>query len=351
MFAGKCSFYAGFSAYKANKMRRTPCFYSQFIGDWRIMVLLRRAAAPCKNKRGGRPASKPDAQIVPAKTAWEDESMSETCTHDCASCSASCGERTQIFQEPGNSGSHIRRVIGVVSGKGGVGKSLVASLLAVNARRQNLKSGILDADITGPSIPKAFGLTDKVVGNEMGIFPAFTKTGIRAISLNLLIDDDNDPVVWRGPIIAATVKQFWTDVVWGDLDVLFIDLPPGTGDVPLTVFQSLPLDGVIVVTTPQELVSMVVEKAIRMANMMNIPVLGLVENMSFAQCPDCGARFSPFGESRIEEIAARHCVSQVARLPINPKLSAAVDKGMIELYEGDWLDGLSEMLASLKDKC
>ena len=270
--------------------------------------------------------------------------MSESCTHDCASCGAACGDRTEDFQESANAGSSVRRVIAVVSGKGGVGKSLVTSLLAVNARRQNLKVGILDADITGPSIPTAFGLTEKATGNEMGIFPAFTKTGIRAMSLNLLLEDDSDPVVWRGPIIAGTVKQFWTDVVWGNLDILFIDMPPGTGDVPLTVFQSLPVDGVIVVTTPQDLVKMVVEKAIRMAGMMHIPVLALVENMSFAQCPDCGKVFYPFGESRLDEIAAQHGVQTVARLPINPKLSAAVDKGMIELYEGDWLDGVSKTL-------
>ncbi len=275
--------------------------------------------------------------------------MSESCTHDCSTCSSACGERTVSFQEPGNAGSHVRRVIAVVSGKGGVGKSLVTSLLAVNARRQNLKVGILDADITGPSIPKAFGLTEKATGNDMGIFPVFTKTGIRTMSLNLLIDDDNDPVVWRGPVIAGTVKQFWTDVVWGDLDVLFIDMPPGTGDVPLTVFQSLPVDGVIVVSTPQDLVKMVVEKAIRMAGMMNIPVLALVENMSFVECPDCGKRFSPFGESHLDEIAAGHGVRAVARLPINPKLSGAVDKGMIELYEGDWLDQVSALLQALPD--
>lgn len=276
--------------------------------------------------------------------------MSETCTHDCSTCGSACGERAKSFQEPGNAGSHIRRVIGVISGKGGVGKSLVTSILAVNARRQNLKVGVLDADITGPSIPKAFGLTDKAAGNDMGIFPTFTKTGIRAMSLNLLIDDDSDPVIWRGPVIAGTVKQFWTDVVWGNLDILFIDMPPGTGDVPLTVFQSLPLDGVIVVTTPQDLVNMVVEKAIRMAGMMSIPVLALVENMSFVECPDCGKRFSPFGDSHLDEIAASHGIQTVARLPVHPKLSAAVDKGVIELYEGNWLDGVSESLLSLAGK-
>lgn len=276
--------------------------------------------------------------------------MSETCTHDCSTCSAACGERTVSFQEPGNAASHVKRLIGVLSGKGGVGKSLVTSLLAVNARRQNLKVGILDADITGPSVPKAFGLTEKATGNDLGIFPVFTRTGIRTMSLNLLIDDDSDPVVWRGPVIAGTVKQFWTDVVWGDLDILFIDMPPGTGDVPLTVFQSLPLDGLVVVTTPQDLVQMVVEKAIRMAGMMKIPVLALVENMAYVECPDCGKRFSPFGESRVKETAAQHGVSAVAQIPVNPKLTGAVDKGLIELYEGDWLDGISQMLSALPER-
>ena len=275
--------------------------------------------------------------------------MSESCTHDCSTCSAACGERTAIFQEPGNAASHVKRVIGVLSGKGGVGKSLVTTLLAVNARRQNLKVGVMDADITGPSVPKAFGLTEKATGNDLGIFPVFTKTGIRTMSLNLLIDDESDPVVWRGPVIAGTVKQFWTDVVWGDLDILFIDMPPGTGDVPLTVFQSLPLDGLVVVTTPQDLVQMVVEKAVRMAAMMNIPVLALVENMSYVECPDCGKRFSPFGESHLQETATRLGVSVTAQIPVNPKLTGAVDKGMVELYEGDWLDGVSLLLQALPE--
>jgi len=274
--------------------------------------------------------------------------MSE-CTRDCSSCGASCDGRAASFRESANAASRIKRVVGVVSGKGGVGKSLVAALLAVNARRQGLKVGILDADITGPSIPKAFGLTGKATGNEMGIFPALTKTGIRVISLNLLIEDDNDPVVWRGPVIADTVKQFWTDVVWGDLDILFIDMPPGTGDVPLTVFQALPVDGVVVVTTPQDLVRMVVEKAVRMAAMMNIPLLALVENMSYARCPDCGKRFSPFGESRLEAVARAHGAPETARLPIDARLSAAADKGAVELYEGDWLDGASARLKALAD--
>lgn len=275
--------------------------------------------------------------------------MSESCTHDCSTCSAACGERTAIFQEPGNAASHVKRVIGVVSGKGGVGKSLVTALLAVNARRQNLKVGVMDADITGPSVPKSFGLTEKATGNDLGIFPVFTKTGIRTMSLNLLIDDESDPVVWRGPVIAGTVKQFWTDVVWGDLDILFIDMPPGTGDVPLTVFQSLPLDGLVVVTTPQDLVQMVVEKAVRMAGMMSIPVLALVENMAYVECPDCGKRFSPFGESHLQETAARLGVAATAQIPVNPKLTGAVDKGMIELYEGDWLDGVSLLLQALPE--
>ena len=265
--------------------------------------------------------------------------MSENCTHDCSSCSANCSSRKpeSLLAEP-HKGSHIKKVIGVVSGKGGVGKSMVTALMAVSARRLGLSTAILDADITGPSIPKAFGIREKAMGSDDGIFPVETKTGIKAMSLNLLLENDTDPVVWRGPIIAGTVKQFWTDVIWGDCDIMFIDMPPGTGDVPLTVFQSIPLDGIVIVTSPQELVGMIVEKAVNMATMMNIPVLGLVENMSYIDCPDCGKRIYPFGDSHLDEIAARHGIASTARLPINPKLAAACDKGAIELYEGTWLD-------------
>ena len=271
--------------------------------------------------------------------------MSE-CTHDCSTCSQSCGNRTEpesLLAKP-HELSHIKKVIGVCSGKGGVGKSLVTSLLAVLAQRQGLKAGILDADITGPSIPKAFGIKEKAMGTDAGILPVKTRTGIDVMSLNLLLDNDSDPVVWRGPVIAGAVGQFWTDVIWGDKDVLFIDMPPGTGDVPLTVFQSLPVDGVILVTSPQELVEMIVKKAARMAEMMNVPVLGLVENMSGFQCDQCGKVHDIFGASHVEEIAKDMGIPVCARLPINPKLAAACDKGMIELFDGTWLDPIVDAI-------
>ena len=273
--------------------------------------------------------------------------MSENCTHDCSTCGESCSSRTEektSFLEKPHETTHIKRIIGVVSGKGGVGKSLVTSLLAVLARRADLKTGILDADITGPSIPKAFGLHEQATGTDMGIFPAVTKTGVEVMSLNLLTDNETDPMIWRGPMIAGVVKQFWTDVLWGELDVLFIDMPPGTGDVPLTVFQSIPVDGVVVVTSPQELVGMIVEKAVNMANMMHIPVLGLVENMSYIQCPDCGRNISLFGESRVEELAKKYGIPATAKLPLDPSLAKQCDAGLIELFEGNWLDGLFEKI-------
>ena len=268
--------------------------------------------------------------------------MSTECTHECSSCGESCSERTEPFDfsAKANELSHVKKVIAIVSGKGGVGKSLVTSLMAVLARRAGYRTAILDADITGPSIPKAFGLAQRAEGSEAGLMPVRTKTGIEVMSLNLLLDNDTDPVVWRGPIIAGTVKQFWTEVVWGDVDFMFVDMPPGTGDVPLTVFQSLPVDGVVVVASPQELVGMIVEKAVRMADMMKIPVLGLVENMSYMVCPDCGKRLAPFGESRADDIARKYGIPSVARLPIDTKLAAACDKGMIELFDGNWLDGM-----------
>ncbi len=268
--------------------------------------------------------------------------MSTECTHECSSCGESCSERTEPFDfsAEANELSHVKKVIAIVSGKGGVGKSLVTSLMAVLARRAGYRTAILDADITGPSIPKAFGLAQRAEGCEAGLMPVRTKTGIEVMSLNLLLDNDTDPVVWRGPIIAGTVKQFWTEVVWGDVDFMFVDMPPGTGDVPLTVFQSLPVDGVVVVASPQELVGMIVEKAVRMADMMKIPVLGLVENMSYMVCPDCGKRLAPFGESRADDIARKYGIPSVARLPIDTKLAAACDKGMIELFDGNWLDGM-----------
>lgn len=273
--------------------------------------------------------------------------MSE-CTHDCSTCSSACSEREkESLLQPCNELSHIKKVIAVVSGKGGVGKSLVTSLLAVNMKREEYEVGIMDADITGPSIPRMFGIKDKCEGNEQGIFPVRSKLDTDIISVNCLLENETDPVVWRGPVIAGTVTQFWTDVIWGDKDFLFVDMPPGTGDVPLTVFQSIPVDGIIVVASPQELVGMIVEKAVKMANLMNIPVLALVENMSYFECPSCKEKHYIYGESRIEEIAKQYDVDHVARIPINPKLAAAADKGMIELYEGDWLDELTNVLKEL----
>lgn len=276
--------------------------------------------------------------------------MSE-CTHNCSTCGENCSSRNaeSLLQKP-HEGTHIKKIIGVCSGKGGVGKSLVTSLLAVLAQRQGLKVGILDADITGPSIPKAFGVKKKAEGTEDGIFPVRTTTGIDIMSLNLLLENDSDPVAWRGPIIAGAVGQFWTDVIWGDKDVLYIDMPPGTGDVMLTVCQTIPLDGLILVSTPQELVEMIVEKAIKMAELMNIPVLGMVENMSYVPCPDCGKQIEIFGKSRVEEIAKRYHIPLTAKLPIDPKLSASTDKGMIELFEGKWLDAVADAVYDLKGK-
>lgn len=275
--------------------------------------------------------------------------MSEQCTHNCETCGVDCASRSsaqkqQDFKVNAHPLSNIKKVIAVVSGKGGVGKSLVTSLLAVNMNRAGKHSAILDADITGPSIPKLFGIHEKALGNEDGILPCKSKTGIDVMSINLLLENDTDPVVWRGPVIAGTVKQFYTDVIWRDVDFMFVDMPPGTGDVPLTVFQSLPIAGIVVVTSPQDLVSMIVEKAVNMARMMNIPVLGIVENMSYYECPHCGERSEIFGRSHIDETAHSFNIPAAARLPINPKLAAASDAGLIEIYEGDWLNGITEFL-------
>ncbi len=270
--------------------------------------------------------------------------MSE-CTHDCSSCSVDCASRKpESLLAPLNALSSVKKVIAVVSGKGGVGKSLVTSLMAVLSRRNGSQTAILDADITGPSIPKIFGVHEKATGNEAGIYPVRSKMDIDIMSVNLLLENETDPVVWRGPVIAGTVKQFWTEVVWSDKDYLFIDMPPGTGDVPLTVFQSIPVNGIVIVTSPQELVSMIVEKAVKMANMMNIPVLGIVENMSYFECPNCHEKHSIYGESNIEEIAKKYDITNIAKLPVNPKLAAACDKGMIELFDGNWLDDFSKKL-------
>ncbi len=276
--------------------------------------------------------------------------MSEECNHVCSECEADCESRTQqpeSFLEKPHELSNVKHVVGVVSGKGGVGKSLVTAMMAVEMSRQGYTVGILDADITGPSIPKIFGVHTRAAGTEMGIYPVLSKTGIRLMSLNLLLDSDTEPVIWRGPIIANVVKQFWSDVMWGDIDYLFVDMPPGTGDVPLTVFQSLPVDGILVVTSPQDLVSMIVEKAVRMAEQMNIPILGIVENMSGLICPDCGKYISVFGESHIEEIAGQHGIKAVDRLPIDPKLATLCDEGRLEEKETDMLSVCREALENL----
>ncbi len=265
--------------------------------------------------------------------------MSE-CTHDCSSCGADCASRKkpESLLEAQNAFSNVKKVIAVVSGKGGVGKSLVTSLLAVLSRRNGHNTAVLDADITGPSIPKMFGIHDKAMGTEDGILPVESRTGVKLMSVNLLLENDTDPVIWRGALIAGTVKQFWTDVLWGDVDYMFVDMPPGTGDVPLTVFQSLPVDGIIIVTSPQELVGMIVEKAAKMAKMMNIPVLGLVENMSWIGCPDCGKKIFPFGESQTAKVALEEGIPLLAQLPIDPAVAKECDTGVIELFNEDWME-------------
>lgn len=269
------------------------------------------------------------------------------CSHNCESCSSNCGEPKSLQIAP-NKLSTVRKVIGVVSGKGGVGKSLVTSMLAVSMTRRGYHSAILDADITGPSIPKAFGLSGELQGCEEGIYPKTSSTGIDMISINFLLPHADDPVIYRGPIIAETVKQFWSDVIWQDVDFMFVDMPPGTGDVPLTVFQSLPIDGIIVMTSPQDLVSMIVGKAVKMAQMMNIPVLGVIENYSYIECPDCGGHIEVFGKSRVEEVAAQYGVPVLAKLPIDPKLAEAVDAGCIEDAKlPESLQGATAMLEKL----
>lgn len=273
--------------------------------------------------------------------------MSEGCNQNCSSCGESCADRKvqqKDLSEKPHELSNIKKVIGIVSGKGGVGKSLVTSMLAVTMARRGHHTAILDADITGPSIPKAFGIKEKAAGSDLGLYPVKSKTGIDIMSINLLLEQDTDPVVWRGPIIGNTVKQFWTDVIWGDVDFMFIDMPPGTGDVPLTVFQSVSVDGIIIVTSPQELVSMIVSKAVRMAEIMNIPIIGLVENLSYFRCPDNGKDYHVFGDSHIDEIAGSHHLKVLARLPIDPAISSACDKGLIELFDGNWFDPVAEIL-------
>ena len=282
----------------------------------------------------------------------EEQTMSENCDHNCEGCAQTCEDRESApdLKAHLNMESRVGKVIGVVSGKGGVGKSLVTSLLAVSANRLGLRTAILDADITGPSIPRSFGIKGRAQSDGIHMLPIISRGGIQIVSVNMLLQNDSDPVFWRGPLLSNMVKQFWSDVLWDDVDVMFIDMPPGTGDVPLTVFQSLPVDGIVIVASPQELVGMIVEKAVNMARMMNIPVLALVENMSYAACPDCGKQIYLFGESHIDSIAQRHHIETIIKLPIDPRLSQACDAGVIELFEGSWLDGLLDGLLESKEK-
>lgn len=273
----------------------------------------------------------------------------KSCNHDCSSCGGSCGsnESANSVKAELNAHSKVKKVIGVVSGKGGVGKSMVTALSAVAAAKNGYKVGVLDADITGPSIPKMFGVHQKCVGSEIGILPAVTENNIKLMSINLLLDNEADPVVWRGPIIGGIVEQFWTDVFWDDLDVMFIDMPPGTGDVSLTVFQSLPIDGIVVVTSPQDLVSMIVRKAVNMANMMGVDVLGLVENFSYIECPDCGKKIELFGKSHAEDISSASGIRLLEKLPVNPKLAEFADEGKIELSDGKEMTSIIELLKNI----
>lgn len=277
--------------------------------------------------------------------------MAENCTHDCSSCSANCSSRKKesMLKAP-HKDSSVKKVIGVVSGKGGVGKSLTTSLLASFAHQQGLSVGIMDADITGPSIPKMFGVTERMSGNENGINTVLSPSGIQMVSMNLLLDEENAPVIWRGMVISGTVMQFWTDVIWKDVDLLFIDMPPGTGDVPLTVFQSIPLAGIVIVTTPQDLVKMVVEKAVNMARIMNVPVLGLVENMSYLSCPDCGKQIEVFGQSKAKWIAAEYGIPAIARMPLDPTIAKLADGGRIEDYDASALDDVFKEIQKAKQK-
>ena len=274
--------------------------------------------------------------------------MSEACTHACSSCKSNCDHRAPQH-EPPHARSRIQKVIGVVSGKGGVGKSMTSAMLAVSMRRLGFKAGVLDADITGPSIPRLFGVKGPATGDGESINPVSSRTGVEIMSINLLLDDPEAPVVWRGPVIAGAVKQFWQEVVW-DVDFLFVDMPPGTGDVPLTVFQTLPVDGIVIVSSPQELVGMIVGKAVQMAQMMHVPILGLVENMSYAVCPDCGKHINVFGDSHVDEIADKYKLPVLAKMPIDPELAKEADAGMIEMFAGDYLDNAAQTVAKLLKK-
>ena len=277
--------------------------------------------------------------------------MSENCTHNCSTCGESCASRKKesMLKNP-HEKSKIKKVIGVVSGKGGVGKSLTTALLASLAHKNNLSVGIMDADITGPSIPHMFGVKERATGSEEGINTVLSPSGIQMMSMNLLLDDETSPVIWRGMVISGTVMQFWTDVIWQDVDLLFIDMPPGTGDVPLTVFQSIPISGIVIVTTPQDLVKMVVEKAVNMARIMNVPVLGLVENMSYLTCPDCGKKIDVFGESKAKYIASQYGIPSVSRMPLDPNISTLADDGRIEDYQTDALNEVFEEIQKAQIK-
>lgn len=276
--------------------------------------------------------------------------MTQDCDNNCSSCNVECDDRKEKpdFSEKLHELSSVKKVIAVVSGKGGVGKSLITSMLAVSMNRKGYKTAILDADVTGPSIPKSFGIREKAKANNLGLLPIKSQAGIDIMSINLLLENDTDPVVWRGPIIANTVKQFWTDVIWENVDYMFVDLPPGTGDVPLTVFQSLPVDGIIIVTSPQELVSMIVAKAVNMAKMMNIPILGIVENMSYFKCPDCDKAYDIFGKSNIEEVAKEHSIDLFDKIPIDTRIASACDMGTIESLDGNFLPNISKKLQDLE---
>ena len=288
------------------------------------------------------------ARVLPLPCATK--RMSEECTHDCSNCSAACSSRDAAPQHDApNPNSSVKKVIGVVSGKGGVGKSMTSAMLAVSMRRLGYKAGVLDADITGPSIPRLFGVKGPATGDGESINPVCSRTGVEIMSINLLLDDPEAPVVWRGPVIAGAVKQFWQEVVW-DVDFLFVDMPPGTGDVPLTVFQTLPVDGIVIVSSPQELVGMIVGKAVQMAQMMKVPILGLVENMSYALCPDCGKHINVFGDSHVDEIGAKYKVPVLAKMPIDPELAKEADAGMIEMFAGDYLDNAAQTVAKLLKK-
>ena len=276
--------------------------------------------------------------------------MSE-CTHDCSSCGEACASREQeSFRKELHEGASVKKVIAVVSGKGGVGKSLVTSLLASEMQRRGHNAAILDADITGPSIPKSFGITGHCFGTDEYLIPVTTHTGLQIMSINLILQDEREPVVWRGPVIAGAVTQFWTDVMWQDVDYMFVDMPPGTGDVPLTVFQSLPVDGIVIVTSPQDLVGMIVAKAVKMAEMMNIPVIGIVENMSYFKCPDCGKEHAIFGESKVAAAAAEYGIAHYARLPIDPAIATMVDAGEVEHVSGEHISPIADVIENGETK-